>query len=248
MKKTFYFGLYFLLLSFLVSPLIASEVLVYRNESMPFCGTVNGKDAGMVVDILNEVTKQGGPKFKFKSLPWKRAQQYVQTNKGSAITPFTRTPSREKEHMWIIELFSYHARLTTAKNPKAKLSLPPLLSVDSAKHLPTGIILGSAHIHTLIALGFTDLIEINAAELSAKQLMLGNISVMVESQWVDTYYWKKLGMNSKDLIIGPSIEETKHVYLSAALDFPMDTAAKIRKAMKQVRNSGKLETIKNKWR
>ena len=78
--------------------------------------------------------------------------------------------------------------------------------------------------------------------------MLGNISVMVESQWVDTYYWKQLGMNSKDLIIGPSIAEAKHIYLSGALDFPMDTAAKIRKAMKQVRKSGKLETIRNKWR
>ena len=55
-------------------------------------------------------------------------------------------------------------------------------------------------------------------------------------------------MNSKDLIIGPSIEEAKHIYLSGALDFPMDTAAKIRKAMKQVRKSGKLETIRNKWR
>ena len=248
MKKTSYFWLYFILLSFLASPLIASEVLVYRNESMPFCGTVNGKDAGMVVDILNEVTKQGGPKFIFKALPWKRAQRYVQAKKGTAITPFTRTPSREKEHMWIVELFSYYARLTTAKNPKTKPPLPPLLSIDSAKHLPTGIILGSAHIQTLIELGFTDLIEINAAELSAKQLMLGNISVMVESQWVDTYYWKQLGMNSKDLIIGPSIEEAKHIYLSGALDFPMDTAAKIRKAMKQVRKSGKLETIRNKWR
>jgi len=27
--------------------LFASDVLVYRNESMPWCGTVNGKDAGI---------------------------------------------------------------------------------------------------------------------------------------------------------------------------------------------------------
>ncbi len=248
MKKTSYFCFFILLLSFFTHPLIASEVLVYRNESMPFCGTVNGKDAGMVVDILNEVTNQGGPIFTFRSLPWKRAQLYVQAKKGTAITPFTRTPSREKEHVWIVELFPYYVRLTTAKNPKLKLSLPPLLSIDSAKHLPTGIILGSAHIQTLIELGFTNLKEINAAELSAKQLMLGNISVMVESQWVDTYYWKQLGMNSSGLLIGPSIEETKHVYLSGALDFPMDTAVKIRKAMKKVRKSGKLEEILKKWR
>ena len=36
----------------------ASEVLVYRYESMPWRGTADGKDAGIVVDILNAVTKK----------------------------------------------------------------------------------------------------------------------------------------------------------------------------------------------
>ena len=39
------------------------EVLVYRNESVPWCGTFKGEDAGITVEILREISKQGGPPF-----------------------------------------------------------------------------------------------------------------------------------------------------------------------------------------
>jgi len=75
----------------------ATEVLVLGNESMPFCGIVDGKPSGMVVDILTEVTNHGGPNFKYKlGLPWKRAQEILRNSGDSltAIVPFTRTKER----------------------------------------------------------------------------------------------------------------------------------------------------------
>jgi len=84
--------------------------------------------------------------------------------------------------------------------------------------------------------------------MNARKLWAGRIFAMAESQWVDTYLWNQIGMDSDELVIGPSVGETKHIYLGAALDFPVDTAEKIRNAMKKMRQNKSLEKVLNKWR
>ncbi len=247
MKSTINFMTIILVLGLMGSPLCASEVLVYRNESMPWCGTVAGKDAGITIDILNAVTNNGGPIFKFKYAPWHRAQILVQQNKGTCIIPFTRTATREKHHEWIIELVPNQVRLTTARNPIIKVSIPPLLTIDNAKPLTIGIIRGSALIPYMKASGFVKLYEVGTAELLAKMLKAGHIHAMAESKGVDNYAWNQIGQKDDELIVGPNVGEIKYIYLAAALNFPPEITEDIRNAMSKVRESGALEAILNKW-
>ena len=230
------------------SALWATEITVYRNESMPWCGTVNGKDAGITVDILNEVTKNGGPKFIFQSLPWKRAQYFVKRNKGTAIIPLTRTLMSEKHFNWIINLVPNNVRLTMARTPKMKVSRPASLSLSDFKGLRVGIIRGSAMIPILKELGFRKFEKVNTAEMNVKKLIFGRIDAMAESQWVDNYLWKQIGQKDADLIVGPYIGDAKYIYLAASLDFPKELNNMIKKAMDKVRKSGRLEIIMNSWR
>lgn len=223
----------------------ATEVLVLGNESMPFCGIVNGKNAGIAVEILNEVTKQGGPRFRYElGLPWKRAQTMVHEKKGApiAIIPFTRTPSREKNHMWIAELIPHELRLHTFGRSA------PLQTIEEAKHLEVSIIRGSAGIPLLIQLGFTRITEVDNAEVNTKLLLKNRTDVLVESQWVDSYIWNKVGGNISELQIGPTLGKTHHIYLAANPSFPINLAQQIQTAMARVRSSGKLDQILDKWR
>ena len=236
-----------LILCFFGNSVNASEVLVYRNESMPWCGTVDGKDAGIAVDILNAITKKGGPKFKFESVPWKRAQKLVQKNKGTAIIPLTRTTTREKNYNWIIELIPNQVRLTTARNQINKLSIPSPLTLENSKLLSIGIIRGSALIPTMKELGFTKLYEVNTVEQLVKMLSVGRIDAMAESKWVDNYTWSNLGLERNDLVEGINIGDTKFIYFGAALNFPSELTSQIREAMVKVQKSGDLERILNKW-
>ena len=247
MKSILYIMTVTLVINFIGSNMFAAEILVYRNESMPWCGTVDKKDAGITVDILNEVTKNGGPKFKFKSLPWKRAQMLVQKNKGTCIIPFTRTATREKHHTWIIELVPNQVRLTIARNPKEKFKLPSPLTLANSKALRIGIIRASALIPTMKELGFTQIIEYNTAEKLVTLLRWGRIDAMAESKWVDNYMWHQIGQKGEDLIAGPNIGEIKYIYLGAALNFPQKITEKIRIAMSKVKKSGALENIIIKW-
>ncbi len=234
----------------MVSSVLAAEiteVLVYRNESMPWCGTVNGKDAGITVDILREVSKHGGPKFRFESLPWPRAQVHVQEHAGTAIIPFTRTPTREGQHTWIIQLVPNQIRLTLTRKSKFQRSIPTPVTLESMKSLPIGVIRRSSVIPFMKKIGFTNLEEVDNAKQNVQKLVKGRIAAMAESKWVDNYHWNKKRLIPSDLLPGPNIGTTQYIYLGAARNFPPELTRQIREAMSKVEQSGTLEAIYKKW-
>lgn len=235
----------------LVNSLIADEVpevLVYRNVSMPYCGTIDGKNVGIAVDVLREVTKNGGPKFKFKELPYKRAQAYVQQNPGTAIIPFCRTPEREKQHTWIIKLAPNQVCFKLARSPKEhRFSIPSPVTLESLKNLPIGIMRGHSSIPYMKKIGFTNIEEATTPEQNAYKLEAGRIAAWVATDWVASYLWKKVGKKEEDLIAGPNLQEIQYIYLAAGLDFPPELTQQIRKAMSKVKKSGEIENIIKKW-
>src|SRR5690349_16228263 len=102
------------LLSLLTTIAQAADVKVLGNESMPYCGAVDGKPAGLAVEMLDAATREGAPRFEFDfSIPWTRAQLLVHERPTLAIIPFTRIPEREKNYKWIAELFSFTNRVVT---------------------------------------------------------------------------------------------------------------------------------------
>lgn len=225
----------------------AFEMEVYRNESMPWCGTVNNEHSGITIDILKALTKFGGPKFKFSTLPWARAQRMVLNNSKAGIIPLTRTKAREKQYTWLINLVENKGRMTYAKSPTNKVILPNPLSYNNIKSRRIGIIRSSAFIPTLKQDGFKNIFETHDAEALVKMLAEGRIDVMVESSMVDTYMWKKNGYATGTLLAGPNVGGVKHIYLGAAPDFPSDKKEIIRTAFNKLRQSGELERILQKW-
>lgn len=222
----------------------ATEVLVLGNESMPWNGIVDGKDSGIMVDILNEATKNGAPKFKFRlGMPWARAQ--IEVLKPSAelvaIIPLTRNPEREGRFKWIAELVPNEVRIVSYGRPA------PIKSLDEAKHLSVGLILGHAAIPLLKQSGFTHIDHAKNAESNERQLFAKRIDALVDSRLVYRYLWKKIGQDTKDLQEGPVVGEVAGIYIAGQPNFPDDVAKSIAAAMEKMRRSGKLKEILNKW-
>lgn len=224
-----------------------TKVIVYRNESMPWCGTVDGKDAGITVDILNEITKHGGPRFVFKEFPWLRATQHVRTHKGTTIIPLTRTPGREKHFNWIIKLVPNKVLITTTTDIIDSLEIPPPLTLSSFKQRPVGIIRGSSIIPILKANGFKKIQEVGLAEQNAKKLAAGRIVGIVESQFVANYWWYTIGKSPKDLVLGPQVGPVYDIYLASSHDFPEEIVLQIREVMEILKQNGTIEKIYSKW-
>ena len=201
-----------------------------------------------ICSVYDKNEKNGGPVFKFLSLPWKRAQLYVKTNTETAIIPLTRTSARENQYKWIVKLVANKVRLTMAKMPKMKVSRPvSMFSISNFLGLRIGIIRASAIIPTCKMLGFKYLEEANNAEMNVRKLSFGRIDAMIESQWVDNYLWKQIGEKEENLITGPSVGDAKYIYLAANLDFPDNLTETIRNAMNKVVQNGGIQKILNSW-
>jgi polar amino acid transport system substrate-binding protein len=220
----------------------ASSVLILGNQSLPFTGIVNDKPAGMTFEILQEMQKNSSITFEYVfGLPWQRAQLMLKKGENNliAMVPFTRTEDREESYTWIAELFSYDTHLITYKRETP-------ITVDEAKHLNVGVIRGSAHIPFLTKLGFTRLHKENNTEQLFKLLSSGYVDVVVESQFVDKYNWNLIGNMASELQF-TNIGKTKHIYIAGNLEFPPEISTKIKIAIDQMRDDGRLQAILNKW-
>ncbi len=217
-------------------------VTILGNESMPFNGVLNGQNAGMTYEILEEATLHGAPKFEFQlGLPWKRAQKILESSgtKPVAIVPFTRTKERENHHTWIAKLFSYQSRVSTLDNTQH-------LDLKAVSQEPIGIIRGSAHIPYLEQIGFDRLSVVNKAIQNALKLANGHIYGIAESQYVDTYHWKQIGRSAEVLQFIP-FGESKQIYVAGNRTFPSSTAERIAQAINKMEASGKLKEILARW-
>jgi len=224
-----------------VCTLQAEEVLILGNESMPFNGVVNGKNAGMTYDILVEAMKYGAPKFKFEfGLPWKRAQKMVLNagDKPIALVPFTRTPQREPNYTWISKLFMCPVRLSTYKSPA--------VTIEQAKNMTVGMLSDSANVTFFQSMGITRFDFAGSAIQNAKKLAAGRFKVLGEGKYVDVYAWRQAGLDVKDLNF-TEIDIPRYVYIAGNLTFPPELSKQISDAIEAMRNNGSLQAVLEKW-
>jgi len=231
-----------LLVTFATAPLTkADEVLVLGNESMPFNGIVDGKNSGIAVEILTQATNYGAPRFKFRlGLPWKRAQKMLNEahDRPTAIIPFTRTPEREGNYLWIAPLINYQPRFNSFK--KQEVTLSDMLDAR------IGIIRGSAHLPLLKQLGFNNLQVVEKAQQNILKLQYNRIDAILESQFVDTYHWRQAGVDTNRLRFIP-VGDVKQIYIAGNLKFSSAMAKKIADAIDLMESNGELQAIVGRW-
>jgi methyl-accepting chemotaxis protein len=218
------------------------EILVFANESMPQCGMVDHKPAGLAVEILNAVTAEGGPSFKFDfSQPWARAQAAVHDNPGTLIIPLTRNSEREPNHKWVARLFDNGAHLVSLGRPA------PIKSIDEAKGLGVGIMRGSIFEDYLGKSRFTNMVVAPKDELIANMLVQGKVDAWAAADLVIHYLFSKIGQNPANLQRGPQLGEAGQIYLAGDVHFPEADARAIADAMEKLRHNGKLEAILKRY-
>ncbi|PTN33913.1 ABC transporter substrate-binding protein [Desulfonatronum sp. SC1] len=228
-----------------LSNVFAGEVLVYGLNAMPFCGVVDGKPVGIAVEILNEATNYGAPVFVFDmNVPWTRAQMQLQQpgNEMHAIIPFSRTTQREENFKWIGELIRTQYHIYSYGRPE------PIKTMEEAQQLAVGVVRAHAIIPILERAGITNLDMAHDAEINALKLQAGRFDTIADSDFIALYNWKKIGQDTRELLVGPAIGEYTRVYIAASLNFPDEIAKRIADALEKMHSDGKMQEIINRWR
>jgi ABC-type amino acid transport substrate-binding protein len=209
--------LIFFLQLIIISNFYSVTIEVYSLQAMPYCGIINGETTGIAVEILNEATKYGAPKFIFNfNMPWARAQKNIRESKGEliAIIPFSRTEQREEEYKWISELVLTQSRFFSyGRDETIKL-------IEDIYNSTVGVVRDHAIISRLEDLGLRKFDDGSAnAEANARKLLNKRFDIIADSDVIAFYSWKVIGQNSKDLQIGPKIGDATGVYIASGLIF-----------------------------
>jgi polar amino acid transport system substrate-binding protein len=213
-------------------------ITVLANESMPQSGLVQGKPAGMAVDILNAVTTQGGPAFRFDfSRPWARALREVHERPDLAIIPLSRAPEREADFRWIAELFENDGRLLSLKRAA------PIRSLDEARDLHIGVLRGSVFEPWLRQHGFTHVEAQTDDAFNVRKLKAGHIDAWAGSESVQRYLFASTGGDPAQLQQGPRLGKPPEIYIAGDRRFPEAEARAIAEGVAKLRRSGRLAAI-----
>jgi polar amino acid transport system substrate-binding protein len=220
----------------------AREFIVNAGDIPPFCHEEDGKQTGMIIDMLHEVAKSTGVIFNIRFLPWKRAQIETQSGTGQLIIPLTRTPERENAYHWIAPMVSYNFVIATHGNK------PPPRTIEEAKKLSLGVLRGNPMESLLPKMGFTNLKPGYTEDANAKLLFGNRIDGWVVADIVAADVYKKAGGNPSDLHLGLRIGDTMSIYLAGSLQFPEAERKLIADELNRMRNSGETEKIVNRHR
>ncbi|MEJ6007311.1 transporter substrate-binding domain-containing protein [Paucibacter sp. AS339] len=116
----------------------ATLELVRGDEDYPpFEMTLQGKPAGLHVELVEAAAKTLGMRVRWTSLPWKRALLMVETGQADAITYISRTPEREAWAVFLDgnQLSTAEIRFIARKEDAARLAfngdLPSFLAQQS---------------------------------------------------------------------------------------------------------------------
>lgn len=200
---------------------------ILAGEIAPYCYLKDGKPAGLMAKVVQEIAARMKYPEGINFVPWARAQQMVRDQSDSNlrfIIPLTRTPERESQYTWVAEIMADDLVFVSEKSRKMVIQKP-----DDAKNLRIGVLMGSPGEAMIRQLGFTKIDASVTEEINARKMNSGRIDAWLVARTVAPFSWNREGLPAKEFEYG-AVLRTNHLYLGASKSAPPATVAAWRKA------------------
>lgn len=231
-----------------VSGFLKAEPLQFVSEDLPPYHFIDekGQPAGAFVDIVKATAKQAKVEYSIEVYPFSRALHLFKNNSNVLMFSLLKSPSREKEYLWLGKVFHNSAFLVALKANK-----PQLNSLAQAKHYSVGTIRGYFSEGYLKKAGFK---EGENLSLSVKYQHLWK---MLFNKRIDYVLTNTLSMKSElsqlNLKMG-DIEQTleltdfpSELYLAGNLALNPSTAKALTKGLNVIKENGEYQAILKRW-
>jgi len=218
------------------------EIEILTAVIPPYTYTQDGKQKGLIVEIVEAMAKHTGHSAKIKFLPWKRALQDVLDSGKNGIPlrmiiPLNRSEEREFKFTWIQELYVDDTVFVTKKGMSPKIE-----RVEQAVSMSTGVLLGSPLEAQLRRLGFKHIDAAVDEETNARKLNVGRIAVWHVARMVAPYVFTQQGFSPAELEYSTGLEPND-LYLAGSKVFPAGIAEVWRAAFKKIKEDGTFAKI-----
>lgn len=234
----------------MVSPAEADEVRYITEDWPPFNYEIDGKPAGMSVELAQAVQEVLGKPRKIEFMPWNRAYRLALNEPNVLVFSMARTPERENKFRWVE---SIHERKIFLYKLKKRHDIK-VDSIDDARRYKVGANTeNDASTRGLLELGFV--IGKNVELIHGKdhqnlsKLILGRVDMIVSTDTAMNYEVRKAGLSINDFeaTIPLPVSEREKYFFAFSLGTLDSTVAEFQRAFEQIRKNGSYERIKNRY-
>lgn len=175
---------------------------VYINNIAPFSYLENGRETGLVYDLLDQMATHAGMRssISITAVPFKRIAMQLGLRQQS-LGAIWRQPEVEQSYTWVLKLLEEPIMLVARSDTLADLS-----SMDTAKKLRVGVLLGSPAEIIARRLGFEHIEVTTSAASNASKLQRGRIDAWLAVPSVVAAAQRQIG-DDLPLRFGPPIEK-----------------------------------------
>lgn len=201
--------------------------VILAGEIAPYCYLQDGKPAGSMVKVVQELAARLKHSNEISFVPWARAQQMVRDQSDARlrfIIPLTRTPERESQYTWVAEILVDDLVFVSEKSKKISIR-----KVEDAKHLRIGVLMGSPGEAIIRQLGFTKVDASVTEEINARKMNSDRIDAWLVARTVAPFSWKREGLAEKEFAYGAVLRKNR-LFLGASKSAPSAVIADWRKA------------------
>lgn len=202
----------------------------------PYIVDKDGVGTGPAIELAQRLAASMGVTPRVQLLPFRRALQQLD-NGGTVYAALLRTPAREERYTWIGEVYADSIVFISLK-PQA-----PVKDFAAARHqAAVGLLSGSILQNMLDANGVQNIDFASTENDNARKLRAGRIPVWFALKAVGLATWREEGFDPADLQFSPALAQHSF-WIAASKNIPPDMVAAIRKAYRDLRQSGDYDRI-----
>ena len=193
---------------------------------------------GVAIEILQAAADRLDRSITVEFLPFQRAMFQVQQRSDTMMAALFRSPEREAEYQWIVQIQKAELRFITKG--------VPVNDLDVARQLKSiAVESGSSTQRFLLDREFTNVYSTIGPDASADMLAFGRVDAWFLTQFLGEEVWLQHGLG-QSVIFGDPVHEVP-VYLVAGPGFSPDLAKKYHDAIAAMTASGELAQIRDRY-
>lgn len=195
-----------------------------------------GTGTGPAAELVQELARATGMAPVVRILPFQRAVMAL--DQGGTLYPaLLRTPQRESRYIWIGEVFTDRAAFHTRRGT------PVINTLDAARQLGRINVMRGSELQSMLQSFSVPDIEPSNSEVDiARLLNAGRIDGWFGPRAVARATWAGLGFDPADLQSGETFA-TLPFWITASLDTPGETVARLRTAYRAMVQDGRYRRI-----
>lgn len=194
---------------------------------------------GSLFEVVNELMRRARLPARIEFVPWQRALFLTTRRERSAVFPLTRSPERETQFRWLVQLHQGSFVLMSLKNNGFDVRQP-----QPDKQRRIGVLRGSLMIKMLKDRGYQAIVEASTIDENVRLLRRGMVDAVAGERAI--YRATLKGVSEEEYLTSEPIA-VNGMWLAGSLDFSEADAALLQKTLREMSEDGSYARILKKY-